>query len=193
MSARLTDEEKKARAKARKAAKYQLALETSSCDISKGPFGMHIVFKGAAAHFPSTSNNKVAFMPKGARFPIITHSSEHKKQLKLISSIFDAELANDDSELMTFGSEPTHILIALPDNKKSDSHNYSKPVCDWLQLHGIIDNDKDAEAFCIRKSDYPSLFHKSEWNSLLIGVYRREAVSSAYLSALEYILMHGEP
>ena len=56
----------------------------------------------------------------------------------------------------SFGQVPVHVLALLSDRTgKFDSHNYSKPIGDWLQHTGIIDDDTYAEILCVKKSDYP--------------------------------------
>jgi len=39
-----------------------------------------------------------------------------------------------------------------------DSHNYTKPIGDWLEEVGIIRDDRDAQIHCYKKADYKDLF-----------------------------------
>lgn len=116
-----------------------------------------IELHGDAALFPSTSNSKQIYYNKssGARF--IGKSSTASDRLKLISAVFLQEIMTRYGlPVPSFGEFPIHVLALLTDRPgKYDSHNYSKPIGDWLQSTGIIDDDTQAEILCLKKSDYP--------------------------------------
>ncbi len=144
-------------------------------------------FGGDAAHWPSTSNSKSAFIPKGWNRAIITHAKGHKERLKVITECFAQHLFVTGQSIPEFGDVPVHVLIALADPKRaSDSHNFSKPICDWLQTHQIVGNDRYSEAFCVRKGDYPTLF--SDTKTTHVFVFRRELTTPLYLTAIGALL-----
>jgi hypothetical protein len=116
-----------------------------------------IELHGDAALFPSTSNSKQIYFNKktGARF--VGKSSSANERISLINSVFVQELAvTSQLPVPSFGEFPIHCLALLAHRGgKFDSHNYSKPIGDWLQSTGIIDDDTHAEILCLKKTDYP--------------------------------------
>lgn len=116
-----------------------------------------IELRGDAALFPSTSNSRQIYLNRktGARF--IGKSSSAKEQLDLISALFLQEIISRyNLPVPSFGEFPIHVLALLADRPgKYDSHNYSKPIGDWIQSTGIIDDDTYAEILCVKKKDYP--------------------------------------
>ncbi len=116
-----------------------------------------IELHGNAALFPSTSNSKQIYFNKrtGSRF--VGKSHDAKKRLDLISALFLQEIVTRyNLPIPSFGEFPIHVLALLADRPgRWDSHNYSKPIGDWLQATGIIDDDTHAEIYCVKKTDYP--------------------------------------
>lgn len=139
---------------------YNRVVEDSFCTIQKlstktETCGLWIEFAGIAARLPSISNSKRAFMPKGARFPIITHSAENKGRMAAMTDLYLEALLKEGSPLISFGNTPIHVLVLLADRpSRWDSHNFSKTIGDWLTAVGVTDDDKYAEIHCFKKSDY---------------------------------------
>lgn len=147
---------------------------------------VNLEFGGEAAHWPSTSNSKSAFVPKGWTRPIITHNQRHKERLKLITECYAHHLFMSGAGVPSFGERPVQILIALADNKRTDSHNMPKGICDWLAKTGFFANDKQAEAHAFKKSDYKMLFPDTTTTTVI--VMDRQFSQAHYSKALEALL-----
>ena len=138
---------------------------------------------GDAALFPSTSNSKQIYYNKktGARFVGKSHGA--KNQLDLISAVFLQEiLTRYTLPIPSFGKFPIHVLALLAERPgRWDSHNFSKPIGDWLQSTGIIDDDTFAEIVCVKKDDYP------QGNLISIVDHREKIQADSHLYNLRRI------
>lgn len=141
-----------------------------------------IELHGNAALFPSTSNSKQIYFNKktGSRF--VGKSHDARKRLDLISALFLQEIVTRyNLPIPSFGEFPIHVLALLADRPgRWDSHNYSKPIGDWLQSTGIIDDDTSAEIHCVKKSDFPQPNVEASW----IALHRDDPKVSNYKSLL---------
>lgn len=125
------------------------------------PASVTIELSGPARRPPSTSNDKVAAYRKhhGKTVPFIRRSDTALARLKAMSDLYFAELFRTGLNPLTFGATPVAVTVYLAtDGYIKDSHNYTKPIGDWLQEVGLIRDDKDAQIHCYKKADYKELF-----------------------------------
>lgn len=125
---------------------------------------INLEIQGACAHFPSTSNSREIAYKKifsnGApkTIPFIRKSDAHLAKLEALKNLLLAELTKQ-KQLIPFPSflaEPVHVLVLIAHKPgRWDSHNTAKPIGDWLEDVGIINDDCDAEISCFKKSLIP--------------------------------------
>lgn len=165
---------------------------------------LHIIFTGPAAHFPSTSNDKeIGFRflgraaPGGGGItirtsrgiqrvaPFIKRSEKALARLEAASTLFRQQTIGAPFPL-SFGARPVHVTILLAEQPgRWDSHNAAKPIADWLEEVGVIDDDSRAEVQTAKKSEYDfGIFDQTsaiaEKSSLLVFVQDRQNVKSLY-------------
>lgn len=122
---------------------------------------LKLMFFGDVSHFPSTSNSKTIFKKRVGNkiIPFIAKSSEQRRRLDQITEVFYRDLrAHGFSEPPKFGDKLVFcpvFLAYLP--RRHDSHNYSKPIADWLQSVGIVDDDSYCEMPCRKAVEYQHL------------------------------------
>lgn len=121
--------------------------------ITKLPDGYTIELFGDASRIPSTSNNKRAFYIPKLKRAIITHSAEHKKRLKFLTNLYV-------EEVLRMGMLPPHMpelvtIIVILGKQRVDSHNMPKPIGDWLEEIGVLDNDIYAEILPFKADEHP--------------------------------------
>lgn len=128
-----------------------------------GYFGVHIEFTGPLAHFPSTSNDrdigylwgKNRFQQKTRR-PFIKLTDSARVRLQAAKQAFTIALCTAGHYLPYFGSTPVSVLALFADKSgRWDSHNMSKPLGDWLEDVGIIDDDANADIDCKKLCFFP--------------------------------------
>lgn len=137
--------------------------------------GLRIIVKGPAAKIPSTSNSRMNWFPKKQILKMMEEGKyadayRRLKQADVISMInpdFQVRL----SALTTLwqNCDRNNIKLPLPADKlnrwvvmlllpestnRMDSHNLAKPICDWLQEQGIIENDKYVDCVPFRNTDF---------------------------------------
>lgn len=124
---------------------------------------VRLILKGDAAIFPSTSNSRQIGYHWGysrktsqrTRLPFICKSKFQINRLALITAAYAEAVVACGVLPPTFGAEPVTVFCLLAKARgRFDSHNYSKPVGDWLQSVGLIDDDSRAEIFCIKRDEY---------------------------------------
>ena len=114
-----------------------------------------IVFRGALGRIPSTSNSKAVMMTRYGR-PFIAKNEDHQRRLAAMTKAY-LDLLLEHSiypGFLTFGREQVLVIVRLSqlcDN--CDTHNMSKPICDWLQAVSVLENDKFADCFCLRSAE----------------------------------------
>lgn len=135
---------------------------------------------GLAAKIPSTSNSRtIAYCTRRVghgqykRTPFLRKSdSQNLRLLALTRLYFGAMIKQGNlrpNNLVFDEAEKVTVLVLLCKNKiRHDSHNYSKPVGDWLQSCNVIKDDTNAEILCFKKSEYPELFKKSATTTIII-------------------------
>lgn len=115
-----------------------------------------LTFTGAVAVIPSTSNTKAIYMNRQGR-PFLGKNHKHKTRLNEMRDAYFIGLLNRNAtpQQISFGKEQVHVMVlASHANDRTDSHNLSKGLCDWLEDVGIIENDKAAQCWCARATDY---------------------------------------
>ncbi len=133
---------------------------------------MRIEFTGDLGRLPSTSNSKRIVYPKtnrvvtrsGQKFygrfstPRIAHSAKYSEKSKSLDAAFYAEAIQQNLKLPAFPDKIlVHVFASLPRIAHTfDSHNFCKPIGDFLQRAGVITNDKWLQIFCFKQIDYPS-------------------------------------
>jgi hypothetical protein len=147
-------------------------ISDSTCKVmifrgKDGLFGLHIEFTGPLAHFPSTSNDRAMHVRWGRdkatgirkKFHYIGHSNECRLRLDAATRVFTAALMQSGHALPCFHDEQVKV-IGLFAHKKGrwDSHNQCKPLGDWLQSIGVINDDTNASITCEKKSWYPARY-----------------------------------
>ncbi len=118
-----------------------------------------VTIEFAGVYMLSTSNSReIGYkFVKGKRIPFIKKTQTQLANQNTLTTLYvKATIAN--------GILPPHIdgkvivLAEFPRRKdvgdNFDSHNMSKFLGDWLEYIGLIDNDKDAEIHCVKRSDY---------------------------------------
>lgn len=113
-----------------------------------------IHFGGTAAHFPSTSNGKMIMRRRGGH-AFIGNSPSTQARLQAANYLYLKALLDMGIALPSFDDEFVHVRVLLAKAAwRYDSHNYSKPIADWLQQVGMINDDSRAEVHCAKKIDY---------------------------------------
>lgn len=136
---------------------YERYVKKSTCTIKGfedeiGLRALQISFGGPGALFPSTSNNRQVSYNKKTKKPFIMKNPAHQGRLKAATDLYTAAC---EGKKYYFGTTPVCIDIVLCEsNRLMDSHNYSKPIADWLEEVGILDDDSRAEIHCTKKKDY---------------------------------------
>lgn len=119
------------------------------------PHAISIRFTGPAARFPSTSNNqKILFHGKGKRMSV-GHSNKVIGRMYAARQLYILALMERGITPPTFGDARVFVQVALvKDRWIRDSHNYAKPICDWLQAVGVVNNDSQIECHCFKRHEY---------------------------------------
>ena len=74
-----------------------------------------------------------------------------------MTALWQRALYQSGEPLPTFGATLVRIFVVHAYKpRRYDSHNVPKAVCDWLQYIGVIEDDTNAECFCIKSQDYPA-------------------------------------
>jgi uncharacterized protein (DUF885 family) len=144
-----------------------------------------IFIRGAAAKVPSTSNSKGMWFPKKGigdllrkalasdtkasvmadvsealakleAFRVIAGKNpDHIDRLDAMSEMFESVRAGSDCKMFDSPENRMFVQVVLPRTARGDSHNYTKPLLDWLQTIGVLTNDRNADAFAIRADRFP--------------------------------------
>lgn len=142
----------------------------------EGLLGVHISFTGPLAHFPSTSNGREIrwrhFRDKHGQKRTVPYNGRSKSQLvrlKAASLRFTQTLANSGHQLPCFLDERVRITgLFAAKAGRWDVHNQIKPMCDWIQDLGIINDDANARANAERKDDWKDKFPDWETTTTII-------------------------
>lgn len=169
------------------------------------PTHIVITVAGPAARVPSTTNSRLNMFPKvgilkllgeienGQGQPRIlarkaaetlkrTHvaatiNPEHKVRLEALKRLYEA-LAQKPLKPIKCNKD-NRWLVTLhlhEDLHRVDSHNLTKPVCDWLQDVGLIENDKHVDCFPTRNVDLNEVVQ--EKGKFYVALRRTEDVSA---------------
>lgn len=110
----------------------------------------------------SHNDNNVRLMVKRAIDLLMrTHvastiNPEHKLRLTALTRLWYA-LPRKPKTLICDKDNRWHVMLFLhEDLHRVDSHNLTKPVCDWLQEIGLIENDKHVDCYPVRIVDIGS-------------------------------------
>lgn len=142
---------------------------------------LRLSFFGAAAKFPSVSNNIMLTIPKGAMFKtlsmlrarysprLVEAALSQLKQLQPIKGTNQAHLEqlaaatmlwmdHRPAEFFPFTSSlDERVFFALlcdEQLRQTDTHNVLKSACDWSQRNGLVKNDKHMDAIALRTADF---------------------------------------
>jgi hypothetical protein len=153
---------------------------------------MQIELIGPIAQLPSSANEKRIFTRiskktgKVARFIASSPGQQHK--LAGFQSLFlEYYMSRGTDHRPSFGSENVHLLLLLAErSNRHDSHNFIKSACDWIASVGIVDNDHQIEAMCLKKSEHPKIRNHYpsttplaiSTNTTTIIIQRRKAVQT---------------
>lgn len=148
-----------------------MTLGGSYCSISVvraagETIALKITLRGDAAIFPSTSNSRDIGYKWGTsrktgrrtKLPFIRKSKFQTDRLALITAAYAEAVVSEGVMPPAFNDEPVTVFCVLARAaNRFDSHNFSKPIGDWLQSVGVINDDSRAEIFCIKRDDYANL------------------------------------
>lgn len=134
---------------------------------------MRIEFTGDLARLPSTSNSKRIVYPKtkrvisrhGQKFfgkfstPRIAHSAVYAEKSKRMLAEFHAQAVAKNLKSPVFPDKTLiHVFASLTRIANHfDSHNFCKPIGDFLQNAGVVSNDSWLQIFCVKQVDYPEV------------------------------------
>lgn len=144
----------------------------SSCRVlvfkgKEGYLGVHIEFTGELTHFPSTSNDRQIFYRHyidkrtGQRkcAPFNGRSVESQVKLRAMKEMFARAILSSGHSLPCFLDERVRITgLFAAKAGRWDVHNQIKPMCDWVQDIGMINDDVHARAMAERKDDWPQAY-----------------------------------
>jgi len=107
---------------------------------------------GPAARIPSTSNSRLN-VRRGATI-VSTINPEHKVRLDALTRLYES-VAIKPARLNCNKNVRWFCLLLIHEQLyRCDSHNLVKPLADWLQKIGIIENDKFIDCLVLRNIDY---------------------------------------
>jgi hypothetical protein len=121
---------------------------------------VRIELEGRAALFPSTSNSKQVSFRRGhggVRRLFICNSQDATARLNAITCLYLDAVTKASRWLLvpSFRGQLVTVVVFLASPRtRFDSHNYAKPIGDWLQAVKLIDDDARAEIFCVKGIDY---------------------------------------
>lgn len=88
---------------------------------------------------------------------VSTINSEHKTRLEALTRLWERSVPLDIARELPLGAnKDNRWLVTLhlhEDLHRVDTHNLTKPVCDWLQKIKVIENDKHVDCFPMRNVD----------------------------------------
>lgn len=152
-----------------------------------------IEVEGAVARVPSTSNSRLNMFHKagirseleqlkknptrqGAQRAlnklnqtrvVSTINPEHQVRLDALTRLWEENLPGSLAKELPLGaSKDERWLVTLHLHEKLhrvDSHNLTKPICDWLQKIKLIDNDKHVDCFPMRNADLGVVENKEKF------------------------------
>lgn len=154
-------------------------ISESTCKVMvfrgrEGLFGVHIELAGPLAHFPSTSNSReIQWMfAKGGfrnRKPFIGLTMDARARLKALTDLFTVALLRSGHPLPCFLDQEVRVLaLFAKKGGRWDSHNQCKPLGDWLEHVGIINDDSRADIQCEKKARFPDAFTDQETTTIII-------------------------
>jgi hypothetical protein len=128
-------------------------------NVEGHPYFIGIAISGHGAKIPSTSNNRLNFYSQPKEKIISIKNPLHQAYLKEITEAFHLTTRGRPLSIECSLEERLFVQFVLPPAlNRADSHNFSKPLMDWLQDVGIISNDKWADAFALRSDDFYESF-----------------------------------
>ena len=156
------------------AAQYLALSDASVCKVQLHKtggalIGVTIEFAGPVANLPSKGNGKtIAPYIGSARFfrpgrgRIVNSKDSHKRE-KDITQHYTVALMDMGEIAPTFHEAKVHVTAILSTRmNRQDSHNAPKFIGDWLEKVGIVNNDKQAQIWALRRSDYSTLCKESD-------------------------------
>jgi hypothetical protein len=180
-----------------------ISLHIKANDENNQPTHLVLEVTGEAARIPSTTNSRlnmfrksgvaaeIAKILRGQGNPylhakkalallnttrvISTINPQHRIRLAALSRLYDAIKIKPRRPLICDKDNRWLVTVHIHrDLHRVDTHNLTKPICDWLQEVGLIDNDKFIECFPVRNADFATETPDTE--KLYIAMRRLEDV-----------------
>lgn len=108
---------------------------------------------------------------------VSTINPEHKERLDALSRLW-ASIRNKPDLNLASKDEKWLATLHCPELlNRVDSHNLTKPVCDWLQSMGIISNDKHMDCWPMRNEEFWPIKLLREKDSLYIAMRRTKDIA----------------
>lgn len=137
---------------------YQKYAIGSSCDLRILSDRIRIDFTGPVGRFPSNYYSTGTRYTNGRKVPFVKKTPEAIQRFKLAEDLYNQKKLALKDRNIGFGIIPVYVHVMLAnDPHLRDSHNQAKFVGDWLELIGLIDNDRYAQICCFKRSDYPEV------------------------------------
>ena len=108
--------------------------------------------------------------------------------MKAAEALYENAVLDSKHPKASFGDAKTHVLVGLarhPQNCRFDSHNMCKPIGDWLQAIGLIDDDTNTEIYCYKKTEYPEEEYKATTTIIIQLRETIQVLNEAYFSAIK--------
>ncbi len=130
---------------------YSEYYAKSVCTVESLPGGLVIQFAGLLANPPNKSNDNTVIRGRIKRGIKTIGKMAAMRDLYIMALI-------DKGIMPPAFDVPVHVWIYLsPAASRQDSHNTPKAIGDWLEMVGIVENDKHAQIWPFRVRDYPQL------------------------------------
>ncbi len=157
---------------------YSEYYAKSVCTVESLPGGLVIQFAGLLANPPNKSNDHaIAYgsTKTGKRCIRIKRGVKTEAKMAAMRDLYIAALIDKGIMPPAFDC-PVHVWIYLSQAaSRQDSHNTPKAIGDWLEMVGIVENDKHAQIWPFRVRDYPQL--QNDLSVLRIEVQPQEQLT----------------
>lgn len=175
----------------------QSKIDNSEMFLDVGADFVRIIIRGDAARIPSTSNSRMNWFNKAPTLRLLNEAlngsgsnavnllrraREMLNRTRVVSMINPDHRKRLNHLIMLWNALPKHnlkllcnkderwqvVLICGKATNRMDTHNLTKPVCDWLQHIGLIENDKNVDCWPVRSDEYAQLFGYDNFESFQI-------------------------
>lgn len=132
---------------------YLRYINNSALALYQIPSGYIISITGKCSVFPSTSNSKSIFRTRGTSKTFVANNSSHIARLQAVTDLFYQAVAKQGIRTSKIFTDSCVYVYLSKASNRTDSHNNSKPIGDWLESVDIIDDDRNAGIYCYRKTE----------------------------------------